>query len=133
MSISWDLDEEGGIDSDELLGNIVLQDSHGNCIEERTIFLDTFFFALAEGFVAVADGGQASIEVFDESISIRFSRALDMIAIECSGRSVNFVYDEAVRDLINSYQSLSKRVGFPAGIQIYRDLNEVIAILSERP
>lgn len=58
MAISWKLDEESGIDPDELLGDIVLEGKNGSRLGESTTFLDTFLLALAEGLVVVADGGR---------------------------------------------------------------------------
>lgn len=132
MSISWELDEEGGIGLDELLGDIVLQDSLGNRVEEANLFLDSFFLALAEGLVAVAGGGRADIELFDAPISISFYCASDQLTIECKGRWVCFRYDQIVCDLVDSYSSLASYTGFFDTIPRYTDLNRAIAFLSER-
>lgn len=132
MSISWELDEEGGIDLGELLGDIALQDSEGSRIKESNIFLDSFFLALAEGLVAATANGRAHIELFDAPISMLFYRASDQLTIECKGQSVCFRYDEFVCDLVDSYSSLAGYSGFSGTIPKYGDLNRAISVLSEK-
>ncbi|MFC4260427.1 hypothetical protein ACFOZ5_15515 [Marinobacter lacisalsi] len=133
MSISWRLDEEDGVDPDELLGAVVLQDSDGNQIEESIVFLDSFFLAMAEGLVAV-DGGEsrARVELFDAPVSLTFDRSLEQVSIECRGRSVCFPYENIVRDLVDSYSKMAEYVGFAGTIPNYIDLNEAIAALSAK-
>ncbi len=84
-----------------------MQDSDGNRIEGSSIFLDSFFLALAEGLDVATGGGRARIELFDAPISISFYRASDQLTIECKEQSVCFRYDEIVCDLVDSYSSLA--------------------------
>ena len=132
MAISWKLNEEGGVDPDELLGGIVLEGENGSRLEESTTFLDTFLLALAEGLVAVADGGRESVDIFDEPNSLLFDRVSDNVNIEYKGMSVLCGYDEIARDLIDSYQCLTEYIGVSDNVPTYVELNEAIAVLSKR-
>jgi hypothetical protein len=132
MAISLKLDEEGGVDPDELLGGIVLEGENGSRIEESTTFLDTFLLALAQGLVAVAGGARESVDIFDEPNPLLFDRVSDKVTIEYKGVSVLFDYDEIAHDLIDSYQCLTEYIGLSGNVPTYVDLNETVAFLSKR-
>ncbi len=103
MNIYWELDEEDGIQFDELLGRILIVDTYGRLIKDDYIFLENIFFVLSEALILAAETGPHSVELFDSPGCLTIKRLDDEIEITLRDQHVQTHYATAMRCLLNSY------------------------------
>ncbi len=72
LKISWKLDNEDGPDPVDPTGEIYLSSEGTGCIFEEYTYLDSWFDALAEGFLAAQNRVPGIMEILEEPDRLRF-------------------------------------------------------------
>lgn len=99
MILNIRLDEEGGIDSDSLVGRIVIVGIRGR-IDEKDAYLDSWLVALIEGVSAVSKGERKTIEMLEEPTSLLFEPLGQGFRIGYGTEVVIVEQTEVFRDLL---------------------------------
>lgn len=73
MKIEWKLDEEGGIDPIDPVGDIVISDGD-RTIQEESTYLDSWFDALITGAKNITSVNSLVIDIAEEPQALRLER-----------------------------------------------------------
>ena len=104
--IKWLLDTEDGIDAYDLLEEIYIIGDRGK-IEDKCIFLDTFFGALVEGVQLIKEGQTNEVDSVDEPDDIIFDYTGDNLVISYGKQKITIKdKDKLAKDLKQSIQEL---------------------------
>jgi len=72
LKISWKLDNEDGLDPVDPTGEICLSSKGSGLIFEEYTYLDSWFDALADGFLAAEKGVPGIVEILEEPDALKF-------------------------------------------------------------
>lgn len=131
MKINWKLDEENGIDLDELLGEIQISDEMGNIIIESCVYLETFLFAISEGLVSSQNEGRYIIDLIDEPTNLVVARVNDTLSLEFGRKKITTDYKLSVSDFLLSFKQLRTQLQSIWVKGKYLDLEKNVRILEQ--
>ncbi len=99
MKIFFTLDQTGGVDLNDPIGNIMITDGQTLLLIEST-YLDSWFDVLMDGFKSLYKKNKITLEIVEEPEMITFEPVLDGFKISYRKQALFF------RNLNDFYQSL---------------------------
>ncbi len=116
--LNWNLDEDGDIEPDTPLGNIILTGDAGR-IEDDNLMLDTFLEALIVGFSEIRQNDEVNVDTIDEPIDLALRRKPQGIEVSY-GDQVALIQDEKLlhTELVISVKAILERLDEAAKKQL---------------
>lgn len=116
--LNWNLDEDGDIEPDTPLGNIILTGDAGR-IEDDNLMLDTFLEALIDGFSEIRQNDEVNVDTIDEPIDLALRRKPQGIEVSY-GDQVALIQDEKLlhTELVISVKAILERLDEAAKKQL---------------
>ncbi|MEQ8974834.1 MAG: hypothetical protein RIE73_31175 [Coleofasciculus sp. C1-SOL-03] len=105
MKIEWKLDEEGGIDPIDPVGDIVISDGD-RTIQEESTYLDSWFDALITGAKNITSVNSLVIDIAEEPHALRLTQVLQGLQISYKDKTIWVAeLDEFIKTLKQSATS----------------------------
>ena len=96
--IKYKLDNEDGLNLDDLIGYIAIDD-RANIIELKDTYIDSFLESLLEGVTNVHKSKKISIELIEEPGALEMNLIGSTLTIMYQDRSVSFNFDDLIIEL----------------------------------
>jgi hypothetical protein len=121
--LNCNLDEDGDIEPDTPIGNIILTGDTGR-IEDDNLMLDTFLEALIVGFSEIRQNDEVNIDTIDEPIDLALRRKPQGIEVSY-GDQVALIQDENVlhTELVISVKTILEKLDEAAKQQLTEPTN----------
>lgn len=131
MRVQYVLDEEGGIDPEDPLGDLLLADDAGNSIFLKETFIDVWLVSFIKSILKIHSNESLQVEVLEEPYGVLLKRKEDELIF--SYRSATLKTD--CIDALSAFKNVSRcfihELSMYSGVEKNASIHELEGLLAD--
>lgn len=104
--VQYELDDEGGIDPTDPLGDLIISDEHGGTLVFSETFIDVWLLSFLRALFSIDSGESLKVEVLEEQYFVLMTEVSGFLNLECEGRSIRLKLGPAKRYFTDATKKL---------------------------
>ena len=128
-NVQYTLDDEGGIDPTDPLGNLTITGEDGSSLFLMETFVDVWLLSLLRGLLSIGEHETLTVEVLEEPNTILMTSDSGIINLVYKGESTFLKLEQAVSSLIEAARRFVYELSEYDGVEsntVVKELEELI-------
>lgn len=129
MNVQYTLDNEGGIDPIDPLGDLTIMGDNSSSLLLIETFIDVWLLSLLRGLLSISNGKSIRVEVLEEPCFILMTEENGFLHLECDGKSIRLQSGQARKYFIEAAKMLVNELSKYNGVERNATIAELKALI----